>query len=66
MGRTGLVLWFADARCAEPHSAMAVIGLFGFVENSGALFEEAGLKEFKDRRAAENSSVGIGVTLFGG
>jgi hypothetical protein len=48
MGRTGLVLWFADARCTEPRSAMAVIGLFGFVENSGASFEEAGLEEFKD------------------
>ena len=30
---------------------MVVIGSFGFVENSGASFEEVGLEECKDRRA---------------
>jgi hypothetical protein len=44
---------------------MVVIGSFGFVENSGASFEETGLEECKDRRATENSSVGVGLTLFG-
>ena len=29
---------------------MVVIGSFGFVENKGASFEEAGLEECKDRR----------------
>ena len=33
---------------------MVVIGSFGFVENSGASFEQVGLEECKDRRATEN------------
>ena len=33
---------------------MVVIGSFGFVENSGASFEEVGLEQCKDRRATEN------------
>ena len=31
---------------------MVVIGSFGFVENRAASFEEAGLEECMDRRAA--------------
>lgn len=37
---------------------MVVIGSFGFVEKSGASFEEVGLEECKDRRAAERVSIG--------
>lgn len=48
--------------CVDPRSAMVVIGLFGSVENNGASFEDAGLDECKDRRAANfqhRSSSGV-------
>jgi len=41
-----------------------VIGLFGFVENSGASFEQVGLEECKDRKAPRPREVdGLNVAL---
>lgn len=50
--------------CVDPRSAIAVIGSFGFVEKSGASFEQVGLEECKDRRAPRPREIdGLNVAL---